>query len=555
MKRTISVILAVLMMVSVFTVMPLTAGAYYERNERRQNDDFEYTYNIEDNVIQIYQYIGKSAEAVVPDKIDGYPVTLISAMAFEGCDYVTKISLPDTLTYVGEEAFCDTAFYKDENNWKNGVLYIDSVLVEVGEDVSGDFTVKKGTSVIAHKAFAGCEKLTEITIPGTVKHIPESMFVGCKSLDSAILEEGVEDIDEMVFKNCSKLGNIKLPETITRVGYDAFKGTEFYNNYYNWENGALYYNNILITVDPECNGVFKVKDGTTVLGDYTFMECNVEKIILPNGIKVLPFAFENNCLWLESVQLGDDIEEVKSYFLEDLMNVELPENLKKIGYRAFFQSAISEIKLPENLKVIDVEAFLSCSNIREITIPKNVEKIGHEALGYRMSGIGDEGYITEKEEGLVIKGYPGTVAETYAKENGFEFVDLTQEPVTEPETAAPAAEPKTKPSNITVKKDNPVKVTAKTKTVKAKKLKSKKQTVKALTVSKAQGEVTFAKVKKGTTAKIYKKISVNKKTGKITFKKGKYKKKTYKIKIKVTATGNKAYKAKTVTKIVKIKVK
>lgn len=105
------------------------------------------------------------------------------------------------------------------------------------------------------------------------------------------------------------------------------------------------------------------------------------------------------------------------------------------------------------------------------------------------------------------------------------------------------------------KKANPIKVKAKAKTIKAKKLNKKKQTVKALTVSKAQGAVTFAKVKKGTTAKIYKKISVNKKTGKITIKKGKYSKKTYKVKIKVTAKGNANYKAKTVTKVVKIKVK
>ena len=105
------------------------------------------------------------------------------------------------------------------------------------------------------------------------------------------------------------------------------------------------------------------------------------------------------------------------------------------------------------------------------------------------------------------------------------------------------------------KKANPIKLKAKTKTIKAKKLKSKKQTVKALTVSKAQGAVTFAKVKKGTTSKIYKKITVNKKTGKITFKKGKYKKKTYKVKIKVTAKGNSNYNAKTLSKVVKIKVK
>ena len=121
-----------------------------------------------------------------------------------------------------------------------------------------------------------------------------------------------------------------------------------------------------------------------------------------------------------------------------------------------------------------------------------------------------------------------------------------------PKTSDSSSDSKAKAQS---KKANPIKVKAKAKTIKAKKLNKKKQTVKALTVSKAQGAVTFAKVKKGTTAKIYKKISVNKKTGKITFKKGKYKKKTYKIKIKVTAKGNASYNAKTVNKTVKVKVK
>ena len=56
-------------------------------------------------------------------------------------------------------------------------------------------------------------------------------------------------------------------------------------------------------------------------------------------------------------------------------------------------------------------------------------------------------------------------------------------------------------------------------------------------------------------AKIYKKITVNKKTGAITFSKGKYAKKTYSIKLKITAKGNSEYKSKVITKTVKVKVK
>ncbi|MEE3427574.1 MAG: starch-binding protein [Ruminococcus sp.] len=125
--------------------------------------------------------------------------------------------------------------------------------------------------------------------------------------------------------------------------------------------------------------------------------------------------------------------------------------------------------------------------------------------------------------------------------------------VTTPSSPTPSVTDPTE--KITSKKTNPVKVTAKKKTVKAKKLKKAKKTVKPLTVKKAQGTIKITKVKKGTSAKIYKKIKVNRKTGAITFKKGKYAKKTYKIKLRIYVKGNSKYKSKTIYKVVKIKVK
>ena len=101
------------------------------------------------------------------------------------------------------------------------------------------------------------------------------------------------------------------------------------------------------------------------------------------------------------------------------------------------------------------------------------------------------------------------------------------------------------------KYDNPMTAKGKTATLKYAKLKTKKLTLaskKIIKLSKAQGTVTYKKTSGN------KKISVNKKTGKITVEKG-LKKGTYKVKIKVTAAGNASYKAKVKTVTVKIKVK
>jgi|GEM_PF-2281194 hypothetical protein len=100
---------------------------------------------------------------------------------------------------------------------------------------------------------------------------------------------------------------------------------------------------------------------------------------------------------------------------------------------------------------------------------------------------------------------------------------------------------------------NPLKVKAKTAKVKFSKLKKKAQKLKVTKVvkftKKGQGTLTYKKVKGN------KKISINKKTGKVTIKKG-LKKGTYKVKVKIKAKGNANYKAsafKTVTFKIKVK--
>ena len=96
---------------------------------------------------------------------------------------------------------------------------------------------------------------------------------------------------------------------------------------------------------------------------------------------------------------------------------------------------------------------------------------------------------------------------------------------------------------------NTMKVKTKAKSVKASKLKKRKQTLKgAIKVSKAIGNVRYAKAKSSS-----KRLSVNKKTGKITVKRG-TPEGTYRIKVKVRAKGDANHTAKRKTVTVKVKV-
>ena len=107
-----------------------------------------------------------------------------------------------------------------------------------------------------------------------------------------------------------------------------------------------------------------------------------------------------------------------------------------IANRTFvLSSRFTSITLPETLVTIEKEAILSCENIKEITIPRNVKNIGEHALGYEMRLVpvcgSTETYIAfYRMDDFIIKGYKGTAAETYALQNRFTFIALDDEPET-----------------------------------------------------------------------------------------------------------------------------
>ena len=597
MKKFISIILSVLILASVFAVAPLSASAYIER----ANDEFEYYIDEDDNYVIIISYFGHDNEVVIPETLDDYPVEVVAESAFEDCDFVTNITFPDTIDVVGMSAIDDTAYYNNDDNWENGVFYIGKVLYAADDEVlEGEYTIKEGTVSITEGAFVGCSKLTKLTIPGTVKNVTFKSFMYCNELTDLIIEEGAEIIGPGAFASCKKLENIQLPKSLKELYPRVFSDTAYYNNIYNWDHGALYLDNILLEVDYECTGDFYVREGTTFLADQAFSESNVTRVYLPNGIKELPEGLFNACRHLKEIIFNDDIEVLGilwSAYNDVMTTFEVPASVKKIDYRSFGFATFTDIKLNDNLKEIGEQAFVSCEQLNEITVPKNVETIGDYAFGY-IANTTIDGYTLEKIDDFVIKGYAGSKAEEYANKFGFKFVDLSVKNISECTVSGiknKTYSGKAQTQNLTVKDgdktlvngtdysvayknnknagtasltitgkgdyqgsvtktfkiakaNNPMTVKVSVKTVKSANVRKKAKTVKAITVKKAQGKVRYKK----TSGKSN--FTVNSKTGKITIKKG-TKKGAYKINVKVSAAGNNNYKSKSVKKTFTIKVK
>ena len=149
-------------------------------------------------------------------------VTSIGSSAFKNCNSLTSITIPDSVTSFGINAFDDTAYYNNENNWVNGVLYIGNHLIVAKQTISNSYTIKSGTKTIADSAFNGCLSLTSITIPNTVTSIGDSAFQNCYNLTSITIPNSVKNIGDCAFFWCNSLTSITIGKSITNIGDSAF---------------------------------------------------------------------------------------------------------------------------------------------------------------------------------------------------------------------------------------------------------------------------------------------------------------------------------------------
>ena len=363
----------------------------------------DYEYEVLDNGgIMITKYIGSAPEVTVPSVIDNKSVVAINSGAFkedgkwheEGTEVtftdVTKVTIPESVTDVSIHAFSgctelktvimpDTAWtsligYNISNTASDPDVYTyktqkDNTIQLTGYygsksslTIPSELCGKKVTSIGA-SAFSGNYRIMSVSMPSSITEICDGAFFSCLNLEEVTIGSSVKTIGKEAFGECG-LKSVSIPSSVTEIGDSAF---------------------------INCGSLEEITIGSGVktIGVGAFESCGLTSIIIPDSVTSIGRGAFWDCSKLESITIGSGV--------------------KTIGDYAFHIHSSSD----------DV---LYGPYSRTITIPGNVTSIGKCAFGYYNETLTKKYYGLD---GYTIYGEPDSAAETYAKENGFEFMVLS----------------------------------------------------------------------------------------------------------------------------------
>ncbi len=243
--------------------------------------DSQLTYTIENGEATITDCDNIGGGFIIPETLEGYPVTAIGSKAFYNCSKLRNIIVPDGVTSIGDRAFdyCSgltsitipssvtsigkEVFYKcrnltnidvDRNNpnycSNDGVLFSKdkTTLIQypVGKsnetynipdgviNIRGnafrngikliDVSMSDSVTTIGEWAFSGCYNLTDMVIPSNVTSIGIHAFRNCRNFTNITIPDNITKVGSYTFSNCSSLTNVTIPASVTSIGDSAFSG-------------------------------------------------------------------------------------------------------------------------------------------------------------------------------------------------------------------------------------------------------------------------------------------------------------------------------------------
>lgn len=151
-----------------------------------------------------------------------FKVQVIAEKAFDDCDDMETVFLPEGLTSIGARAFrdCDGL---NMVNIPNSVKQLGDEVFSKCKNLQSVF-LSKQLSALPEHAFVDCYSLKSIELPEGITQIGVDCFVSDTSLVEISLPQSLRRIDRGVFFNCKSLQEITLPSNVETIGEYCFYG-------------------------------------------------------------------------------------------------------------------------------------------------------------------------------------------------------------------------------------------------------------------------------------------------------------------------------------------
>ena len=291
---------------------------------------------IEDGKVEIIRYYGSSEDVVVPAAIDDADVAVIGKDAFYKCDFIKKISLPESIESIG------------------------------------------------NSAFYGCKKLRRINIPEGVKEIGVMAFADCCNLRNVVVCEA--NLGEL----SANTGLVPSEEpkrtyALDDVKYSLYSSVDFIE-VRNRDSGIK--QQLFGNIDE---GTFyapayiKIPDGVKVIENEAFADCSgIVSIVIPDSVKKIGKGAFKNCDSLTSITIPESVTSIGTGAFSGcirLTEIILPKHLNRIASETFYgYKSLNHVKIYPGVVSIGSNAFRYCSDLKEIFIPESVMTVAYGAF-------------------------------------------------------------------------------------------------------------------------------------------------------------------------------
>lgn len=284
----------------------LVTGDYTAQFISVKDDPFAYP---PPKTVTITKYTGTESTVILPSTISSWPVTKIGEDALKDNTTITSVTIPDSVTEIGSNAFAGCTNLTSVNyagDWSNLTIQSGNPAVQ---DAANEqlfdfkFTPDNTAVIVTNYKYKGTA--ADVTIPSRYKSKPVTTIGHAAFFNSAVtsvtIPDSVTSIDDNAFGFCSQLTNISIPNSVTYIGFSAF---------------------------AHCT--------------------SLKSITLPSSLSSISEALFSGCSQLTTIHIPDSVPSIQSYAFYHCRNLET-------------------IRIPVSVTLIETDAFAGCPSSMTVT--------------------------------------------------------------------------------------------------------------------------------------------------------------------------------------------